>query len=117
MAWKQIVTDNFFPSAESLIYNELGSLMALNEDLVSNVEDNFWGIPREYKGSPNPRQDYLRDNYYKQADNNPQDKLLVYLSYGATRSGKTVGIIALITEILVKFPGTKALGVDRKSVV
>ena len=113
MAWKTVQTDQFFPTPEGLLYNEIASLMSMNEDLAGKLYASFWDVPRELVGSPNPRQDYLRNDYYKKSKENEGDKILTYLLYGATRSGKTDGVIALFLDILLSYPGTRALGVRR----
>jgi hypothetical protein len=113
MAWKTVQTHNFFPDADGIVFNEIASLMAMNEALVEPVMNNFWSLDRGLVGSPNPRQDYLHDLYFDFSKDNEQDNILMVLEYGATRSGKTVGTIALFVKILVKYPGTKALGARR----
>lgn len=113
MAWREFRTDEFLPSEHGILYNELASLMEVNESLSGRIYTNFWDMPRNVVGSPNPRQDYLRDKYFEFAKQNESDELFISLLYGATRSGKTEGVIALILEILLTHPGCRALGSRR----
>ena len=95
----------------AIVAGELATLMQMNETGVQKVMA-FWAQPRLTQGAPLPRQDTHRDVYFAHAAQKPQE-LISFLNFGSIRSGKTDGVIALYTELMEKFPGTRALASRR----
>lgn len=110
MAHKTILTNEFMPSAEKIVFGELAALMAMNEAQARKADEGFWSLPRGLPGSPLPSQDVFFYTYYAHAAQYP-DVLQTYLHSGSIRSGKTDGVIAKFTRLMLRHPGTRALGV------
>lgn len=112
MAHRVIKTHAFAPDPFAIIAEELATMMEDSEVNARRVYEFFWGIARGQKGAPLPKQDLLRDNYFSEANLHP-GILQTHFCYGSIRSGKTVGVLAFFTEMMLKYPGTRALGARR----
>lgn len=108
MAHKTIITHEFMPAPERIVFGELASLMAMNENQARKADESFWLLPRGTPGAPLPTQDLHYYTYYGHAAAHP-DVLQTHLHSGSIRSGKTDGVIALNTRLMLRHPGTRAL--------
>ena len=92
----EIVTTQAFPSADSILYDEMARLMAEVDEFGSHFRATF---------EPTPDQKDLHDYYWNQDD----DSLLVVLLSGGTGSAKSYGALSLIMDLISRFPGTRCL--------
>lgn len=97
--YKEIKLDRPFPSAESLVYDEISTLLETAEVQYSAFRDNF---------TVTSKQEAVFRHYYS-----APDELQIYLLYGGTGSGKTICALALITDILLRNPGAIGMTVRK----
>lgn len=102
--YREVKTLEYFPEPERIVFREFADLLSANNRLVTKFHKGWT--------KPNPKQVALRDTYWEYSGLD-DDPVQTFLLYGSTRSGKTVGTIALIIELLLTYPGTRALGVRR----
>ena len=112
MAKREILTQSFLPDQTTIIAQEMARLFEANERNARKV-DAWWAQPRNTPGAPLPKQDAIRDTYFAHAALKPNVLQTMY-EYGSIRSGKTDGVIARDTELMARYPGTRALGVRFK---
>lgn len=96
--YREIRTTEFFPEPERVAFDEMATLLSFSVKLEKPIQ-------KRWKG--NEVQDHHHELYWEQATS----ELVAELLYGGVRSGKSVSAIKLYTELMVKFPGTRGLGV------
>jgi PBSX family phage terminase large subunit len=96
--YKEVRTSEFFPEPERVAFDEMATLLEFSTKLEKPIQERF---------RPNDTQKYHHDKYFESTSSALQIELL----YGGVRSGKTVSAICLFVKLMVKFPGTRGIGV------
>lgn len=97
--YKEYRVDRPFPDPESILFEELGSIIQYNLQMVSTFREKFM---------LNPIQEEIVRHYMS-----AEDDLQIYLLYGGRGSGKTTTALGLGTSILLDHPGATGLGVRK----
>lgn len=85
-----------FPTPEQVLYDEMAALLAEVEGFGSYFRQTF---------VKTPDQEALHNWYWNQDDGS----LLIAYLYGGTGSGKSVGALSLVMDLISRFPGTRGL--------
>ncbi|MDE2104430.1 MAG: phage terminase large subunit [Patescibacteria group bacterium] len=98
MAIREVKTKLLKPSSEDILFTRIGELLEFNESLGATFFKNRQQLPGEKK-------------FWDIYNAAPNGDLQIFLFYGGTGGGKSIGALDVMTQLALDFPGIHLLGV------